>query len=171
MPPFSSAASYPSLGCALRLKWQVDVISVCVHALVCLLYVIMCARSVGEAWLLTRLLIVLACLPLLIHLSFPAVRHQTHDFPSFFSPFLSSSSLKSPSRALTTSVFAPLSVSWVLISVVHVSLLYQSSQGICIPNEQSTSLTCKLMDVNYAFMAAAAQTNAMKHHKGEEDNG
>lgn len=52
-PPLSFLASYPSLGCALRLKWQVEVVCVCVcvypRTLACSLYVIMCARTVGAS--------------------------------------------------------------------------------------------------------------------------
>lgn len=36
-PPLSFLASYPSLGCALRLKWQVEVVCVCVPAHTCTL--------------------------------------------------------------------------------------------------------------------------------------
>ena len=148
-------------------------VCVCVCVFACLLYVIMCARSVG-AWVQKQcVLIVLASLlshdkPLRLRFLFMNVHISSskHKTAAFLSSFFSSSCFffvyEIPSPAFfnlpaspfsRSSFFIPLSVSWVLISIVHISLLYQSSQGICISNEKSTSLTCKLMDVNYAFIA------------------
>lgn len=141
---------------------------VCPRTLACSLYVIMCARTVGAS--MGAKAVCTHCsgtsfsldAPLWLHFLFMNIHISTSEhkiavFPFLF-PFLSISSLSMKSLSSSFNMpaspfFIPLSVSWVLISVVHVFLLYQSSQGICIPNEQSTSLTCKLMDVNYAFIA------------------
>ena len=135
-PPFSSLASYPSLGCALRLKWQVEVITVCVCECVvaCLLYVIMCARSVGAKAVCTHCSGISLPLdaPLWLHFLFMNAHILKPPNSCFYFLFhflsLSSLSMKSLSNifnmpASPFSFFSPhssLCVSWALISIVHV---------------------------------------------------
>lgn len=77
---------------------------------------------------------------------------QRASFTFFFSP----SSIPPPPIPLC---FIPFFPPGCLSALFTFACLYESSQGICISNEKkkSTSLTCKLTHVNYAFIAEWAE--------------